>query len=76
MDYNQMVKETDELIRRVMLHNDIVTWGLGVMLAGLMIVLGWIAWTEHREKMKNLRAQREWEDIRETFSEGPYYRRM
>lgn len=75
MNYEQMIRETDDIVRRVMWHNDMVTWLLGGMLAGLMIVLGWIAWSEHREKMKQLRAQREWEDMQAARNE-PYYRRM
>lgn len=88
MNYEQMIRETDDIVRRVMWHNDMVTWLLGGMLAGLMIVLGWIAWSEHREKMKILRsaqdaareadltrAQREWEDMQAAQNE-PYYRRM
>lgn len=75
MNYEQMIRETDDIVRRVMWHNDMVTWLLGSMLAGLMIVLGWIAWSEHREKMKQLRAQQEWMDMQAARNE-PYYRRM
>ena len=75
MNYEQMIRETDDIVRRVMWHNELTTWLLGGMLAGLMIVLGWIAWSEHREKMKQLRAQQEWMDM-QTARNEPYYRRM
>ncbi len=77
MNYEQMIRETDDIVRRVMWHNDMVTWLLGGMLAGLMIVLGWIAWSEHRERMRMIREQRErqeWDDVRETFGQKTYYR--
>ena len=71
MNYEDMVRETDMLIRRVMIHNDIMTWVLTVMVAGLVLMLGWLALQEHREKMRQYRAQREWEEMQ---NQQTYYR--
>ena len=75
MNYDEIIQETNAVIRRVMLHNDIATWGISALLAGLILAVGWFAWTEHREKMRLLRAQRqdaEWDGVRT----GQYYTRM
>lgn len=71
MNYEEMVRETDMLIRRVMIHNDIMTWVLTAMVAGLVLMLGWLALQEHREKMRQYRAQREWEEMQ---NQQTYYR--
>jgi hypothetical protein len=71
MNYEDMVRETDMLIRRVMIHNDIMTWVLTAMVAGLVLMLGWLALQEHREKMRQYRAQREWEEMQ---NQQTYYR--
>jgi hypothetical protein len=71
MNYEEMVRETDNLIRRVMIHNDIMTWVLTAMVAGLVLMLGWLALQEHREKMRQYRAQREWEEMQ---NKQTYYR--
>lgn len=78
MEYTELIKDTDAMIRRVMWHNDLVTWGLGILLAGLLIMIGWISWREHREKMQLMKAQREqdeWADTRGSYGQQ-YYRRM
>lgn len=71
MNYEEMVRETDNLIRRVMIHNDIMSWVLTAMVAGLVLMLGWLALQEHREKMRQYRAQREWEEMQ---NQQTYYR--
>jgi hypothetical protein len=71
MNYDEMIRETDKLIRRVMIHNDIMTWVLTAMVAGLVLMLGWLALQEHREKMRQYRAQREWEEMQ---NQQTYYR--
>lgn len=71
MNYEDMVRETDMLIRRVMIHNDIMTWVLTAMVSGLVLMLGWLALQEHREKMRQYRAQREWEEMQ---NQQTYYR--
>lgn len=75
MNYDQLIADTDKLVRRVMMTNDIVVWTLSAMLMALMVLLGWWAWKEHQEKMRQLREQQEWEDMRTAMNE-PYYRRM
>lgn len=71
MNYDEMIRETDKLIRRVMIHNDIMSWVLTAMVAGLVLMLGWLALQEHREKMRQYRAQREWEEMQ---NQQTYYR--
>ena len=75
MNYEAMIRETDELVRRVMLHNEVSTWLLACVGVALMFALAWFAWTEHREKMRQMRTQREWEEMQVAMNE-PYYRRM
>lgn len=79
MGYDQLINDTDKMIRRIVVQNDIVVITLSTMLAVLTVLLGWWAWKEHQEKMRVLKAQRdqeEWADIRETFGQQDYYRRM
>lgn len=71
MDYTEMIKETNELVRRVMLHNDIASWALMVLVGGLILMIGWLTLQEHREKMRQYRAQREWEEMQ---NQQTYYR--
>lgn len=74
MDYTEMIKETNELVRRVMLHNDIASWALMVLVGGLILMIGWLALQEHREKMRQYRAQREWEEMQTAMNQQTYYR--
>lgn len=74
MDYTEMIKETNELVRRVMLHNDIASWALMVLVGGLILMLGWLALQEHREKMRQYKAQREWEEMQTAMNQQTYYR--
>lgn len=74
MDYTEMIKETNELVRRVMLHNDIASWALMVLVGGLILMLGWLALQEHKEKMRQYKAQREWEEMQTAMNQQTYYR--
>lgn len=74
MDYTEMIKETNELVRRVMLHNDIASWALMVLVGGLILMIGWLALQEHREKMRQYKAQREWEEMQTAMNQQTYYR--
>ena len=74
MDYTKMIRETDEMIRRMMLQHDIVVWTLAALLLMLILMVAWIEWTEHREKMKRIRDQQEWEDVRGTYEDQRFYR--
>ena len=74
MDYTEMIKETNELVRRVMLHNDIASWALMVLVGGLILMIGWLALQEHREKMRQYKAQREWEEMQIAMNQQTYYR--
>ena len=76
MSYDELIRDTNDLVRKVMITNDVVVWTLSAMLMVLMVLLGWWAWKEHQEKMRQLREQQEWADIRETFGQQEYYRRM
>ena len=71
MANTEMIKETNELVRRVMLHNDIASWALMVLVGGLILMIGWLTLQEHREKMRQYRAQREWEEMQ---NQQTYYR--
>lgn len=74
MDYTEMIKETNELVRRVMLHNDIASWALMVLVGGLILMIGWLALQEHREKMRQYKSQREWEEMQTAMNQQTYYR--
>lgn len=75
MSYDQLIKDTDNMIRKIMIQNDIVVWSLSFLLVALMVLIGWMSWQEHKEKMRQLRDQREWEEMQAAMDE-PYYRRM
>lgn len=72
MSYDELIRDTDNMVRKIMIQNDIVLWTLSAMLMVLMVLLGWWAWKEHQEKMRQLREQQEWADIRETFGQDYY----
>ena len=74
MTYDQLIMDTDKMIRRVMLQNDIAIWTLSAMLMMLILMVAWIEWTEHREKMRRIRDQQEWEDVRGTYEDQRFYR--
>ena len=74
MEYTEMIKDTNEMIRRVMLHNDIATWAMTALVGGLILMLGWLALQEHREKMSQYKAQREWEEMQAAMNRQTYYR--
>lgn len=76
MSYDELIRDTNDLVRKVMIQNDIVVWSLSALLVALMVLIGWMSWREHQEKMRQLREQQEWADIRETFGQQEYYRRM
>ena len=82
MSYDQLIKDTDNMIRKIMIQNDIVVWSLSFLLVALMVLIGWMSWQEHKEKMRRMRdlrewgeMQREWQEMQEAINE-PYYRRM
>ena len=75
MSYDQLIKDTDNMIRKIMIQNDIVVWSLSFLLVALMVLIGWMSWQEHKEKMRQFRDQREWEEMQAAMDE-PYYRRM
>ena len=75
MSYDQLIKDTDNMIRKIMIQNDSVEWSLSFLLVALMVLIGWMSWQEHKEKMRQLRDQREWEEMQAAMDE-PYYRRM
>jgi uncharacterized iron-regulated membrane protein len=75
MSYDELIRDTDNMVRKIMIQNDIVLWTLSAMLMVLMVLLGWWAWKEHQEKMRQLRDQREWDEMQAAMNE-PYYRRM
>ncbi len=76
MSYDELIRDTNDLVRKVMITNDVVVWSLSALLVALMVLIGWMSWREHQEKMRQLREQQEWADIRETFGQQDYYRRM
>lgn len=63
-EYERMVKETDELIRRTMLHSDIATVTVCAFLVAVICFIGWLAWEDHKEKKRQLQEQREWREQR------------
>lgn len=75
MNYDEIIRDTNAVIRRVMVHSEMAAWGTAVLMALLILAIGYFAWIEHREKMRILRAQRqdaEWTGVRS----GQYYTRM
>ena len=57
MNYEQMVLETDRLIRRTMLHNDIAAGLLTLLAVSLMIAVGVMLFKEHRLKARARKAE-------------------
>ena len=62
MDYNQMVKETDELIRRVMRYNAISQWILVGAAVTLILIVGYCWIVEHQAKMRRMKKEMAWEE--------------
>lgn len=56
MSYEEMMKDTDALVRRVLIQNAIGEWIIVAMLAAAIIILLILKINEHREKMKALKA--------------------
>jgi cell division protein FtsL len=84
MEYTELIKETDAMIRRIMLHQVVGEWVLMIAVAVLMTILVIMAaenWYDRRRAIQQRRAemerdQQEWADIRETFGQQGYFRRM
>ncbi len=69
MNYEQMIRETDELIRDVIRRGEI---GMMAVCAFLLVVIGfmgWLAWQDHREKKRQLKAQEEWQNAQIAMGE-------
>ena len=75
MNYEQMIQETDNLIRRVMVHNMVSQWILVAVCCALVLIVGYCWVSEHVARMKRIREQKEWEEMQVAMNE-PYYRRM
>jgi cell division protein FtsL len=75
MEYTELIKETDAMIRRIMLHQVVGEWVLMIAVAVLMTILVIMAaenWYDRRRAIQKRRAelerdQQEWEDVRGTF---------
>ena len=74
MNYEAMIRETDELVRRVMLHNTVSNWLVTIVALSLMVICGYCVIREHLAKMKELKAQREWEEMQIAMNQQTYYR--
>ena len=46
------LRETDRMVREIMVRNDIITCVIGGLTAVLLIALIVFRWREHREKMR------------------------
>lgn len=57
------LRETDRMVREIMVRNDIITCVIGGLTAVLLIALIVFRWREHREKMRAAKAEREWQDM-------------
>ena len=60
MNVEQLTRETDELIRRTMLHNEIASFLLLTVCIAVLIGVALMVWSEHREKVRRIRAETEW----------------
>lgn len=60
MNYEQMVKETDELIRDVMVRGEIGMMAVCAFLLVVICFMGWIAWQDHKARKRQLQEQQEW----------------
>ena len=74
MNYEAMIKETDELVRRVMLHNVVSNWMVTIVALSLMVVCAYCVIREHRAKMREMKAQQEWEEMQIARNQQTYYR--
>lgn len=78
MEYEQLVRETDEVVRRAMRHSEMANVIMIVMgaVALVMIIMIWaMRVREHRARMEELRQQREWEEYQMALR-GDRYQRM
>lgn len=59
MNYEELFKDTDELVRRTLIHNAIREWIIVVALLAGLIFVTILALSEHREKMRLMKARKE-----------------
>lgn len=59
MSYEEMMKDTDALVRRVLIQNAIGEWIIVIALMAAMAFVVILMFNEHREKMKVMKARRE-----------------
>lgn len=58
MTTTELIRDTDELIRRIMIRESITVLVLCALIAGLVILIAWLYVAEHNEKMRQLRQTR------------------
>ena len=59
MNYEELFKNTDELVRRTLIHNAIGEWIIVVALLASLIFVTILVISEHREKMRLMKARKE-----------------
>ncbi len=59
MSYEELMKDTDALVRRVLIKNAIGEWIFVIALMAALVFMVILMINEHREKMKVMKARRE-----------------
>lgn len=59
MSYEELMKDTDALVRRVLIQNAIKEWIIVIALMAALVFVVILMFNEHREKMKVMKARRE-----------------
>ena len=59
-NYEELVRDTDEMLRDIMRRNEITMFLVCAFLIALLLLVVWVAWEDHRERKKRLEQQREW----------------
>lgn len=59
MSYEELMKDTDALVRRVLIQNAIKEWIIVIALMAALVFVVILMLNEHREKMKVMKARRE-----------------
>lgn len=60
MNYEQMIRETDSLIRDVIRRGEIGTMAVCGFLLAVLAFVAWMAWQDHKARKKQLKEQQEW----------------
>ena len=72
MNYEEMTRETNRIIREAVLRDQIGGIILGILAAAAILFWAWLRWQEHKAQMRRLQADQEWQDVRAAMGGAQY----